>query len=72
VNAPEPWSLRRAVLAVPAAPAALDRDDCGPSAVARLTTRDLLALISSDPEPRAAEPHEADEFLAAFMRTKLA
>jgi len=34
VNAPEPWSLRRAVLAVPAAPAALDRGACGPSAAA--------------------------------------
>jgi hypothetical protein len=33
----------------------------GTSAAARLTTRDLLALISSGPDPRAAEPHEPDE-----------
>jgi hypothetical protein len=33
----------------------------GTSAAARLTTRDLLALISSGPDPRAAEPHEDDE-----------
>jgi SNF2 family DNA or RNA helicase len=30
----------------------------GTSAAARLTTRDLLALISSGPAPRAAEPHD--------------
>jgi SNF2 family DNA or RNA helicase len=30
----------------------------GTSAAARLTTRDLLALISSGPDPRAAEPQE--------------
>ena len=33
----------------------------GTSAAARLTTRDLLALISSGPDPRAAEPHDDDE-----------
>jgi len=33
----------------------------GTSAAARLTTRDLLSLISSGPDPRAAEPHEPDE-----------
>jgi SNF2 family DNA or RNA helicase len=32
----------------------------GTSAAARLTTRDLLALIASGPDPRAAEPHDAD------------
>ncbi len=30
----------------------------GTGAAARLTTRDLLALISSGPAPRAAEPHD--------------
>ena len=33
----------------------------GTSAAARLTTRDLLALISSGPAPRPAEPHDDDE-----------
>jgi hypothetical protein len=33
----------------------------GTSAAARLTTRDLLALIASGPAPRAAEPHDDDE-----------
>jgi SNF2 family DNA or RNA helicase len=33
----------------------------GTSAAARLTTRDLLALISSGPDPRAAEPTEPSE-----------
>jgi len=33
----------------------------GTSAAARLTTRDLLALIASGPEPRAAEPSDDDE-----------
>ena len=33
----------------------------GTSAAARLTTRDLLALISSGPDPRAAEPSEPTE-----------
>ncbi|HMG54474.1 MAG TPA: DEAD/DEAH box helicase [Kofleriaceae bacterium] len=32
----------------------------GTSAAARLTTRDLLALISSGPDPRAAELHEPE------------
>jgi SNF2 family DNA or RNA helicase len=33
----------------------------GTSAAARLTTRDLLSLISSGPDVRAAEPHDDDE-----------
>jgi SNF2 family DNA or RNA helicase len=33
----------------------------GTSAAARLTTRDLLALISSGPDPGVAEPHDDDE-----------
>src|SRR5205823_6415656 len=33
----------------------------GTSAAARLTTRDLLALIASGPEPSAAEPAPSDD-----------
>ena len=33
----------------------------GTSAATRLTTRDLLSLISSGPDVRAAEPHDDDE-----------